>query len=70
MTLAVAKKLRRETKGDWEQCVAAPHGIHPSPQSYPENCPFPFNDHTHTHNRFTALLKYARDHPAEQVPER
>jgi len=26
--------------------------------------------HTHTHNRFTALLEYVRDHPGEQVPER
>jgi len=25
---------------------------------------------THTHNRFTALLKFVRDHPGEQVPER
>ena len=25
---------------------------------------------THTHNRFTALMKYVRDHPGEQVPER
>jgi len=25
---------------------------------------------THTHNRFTALLEYVRDHPGEQVPER
>ena len=24
----------------------------------------------HTHNRFTALLEYVRDHPGEQVPER
>jgi len=23
-----------------------------------------------THNRFTALLEYVRDHPGEQVPER
>jgi len=27
-------------------------------------------DNTHTHNRFTALLKYVRDNPGEQVPER
>ena len=26
--------------------------------------------HTHTHNHFTALLEYVRDHPGEQVPER
>jgi len=26
--------------------------------------------HTHTHNRFTALLESVRDHPGEQVPER
>jgi len=26
--------------------------------------------HTHTHNRFTALLEFVRDHPGEQVPER
>ena len=26
--------------------------------------------YTHTHNRFTALLKLFRDHPGEQVPER
>ena len=26
--------------------------------------------HTHTHNRFTALLEYVRDHPGEQVSER
>ena len=26
--------------------------------------------HTYTHNRFTALLEYVRDHPGEQVPER
>ena len=26
--------------------------------------------HTHTHNRFTALLEYVRDHPGEQLPER
>jgi len=26
--------------------------------------------HTHTHNRFTALLEYVQDHPGEQVPER
>jgi len=26
--------------------------------------------YTHTHNRFTALLEYVRDHPGEQVPER
>jgi len=26
--------------------------------------------HTHTHNRFTALLEYVRDHAGEQVPER
>ena len=25
---------------------------------------------SHTHNRFTALLEYVRDHPGEQVPER
>jgi len=25
---------------------------------------------THTHNHFAALLKYVRDHPGEQVPER
>jgi len=25
---------------------------------------------THTHNHFTALLEYVRDHPGEQVPER
>ena len=24
----------------------------------------------HTHNRFTALLEFVRDHPGEQVPER
>ena len=23
-------------------------------------------EHTHTHNRFTALLEYVRDHPGEQ----
>jgi len=23
-----------------------------------------------THNRFTVLLEYVRDHPSEQVPER
>jgi len=23
-----------------------------------------------THNRFTALLEFVRDHPGEQVPER
>jgi len=23
----------------------------------------------HTHNHFTALLEYVRDHPGEQVPE-
>jgi len=28
------------------------------------------NTHTHTHNRFTALLEYVRDHLGEQVPER
>jgi len=26
--------------------------------------------HTHTHNPFTALLEFVRDHPGEQVPER
>jgi len=26
--------------------------------------------YTHTHNRFTALLEFVRDHPGEQVPER
>jgi len=26
--------------------------------------------HTHTHNCFTALLEYVRDHLDEQVPER
>jgi len=26
--------------------------------------------HTHTHNRFTALLEYDREHPGEQGPER
>jgi len=26
--------------------------------------------HTHTHNRYTALLEFVRDHPGEQVPER
>jgi len=26
--------------------------------------------HTHTHNRFTALLEYVQDHPGKQVPER
>jgi len=26
--------------------------------------------HTHTHNRFTALLESVRDYPGEQVPER
>ena len=26
--------------------------------------------HTHTHNRFTALLEYVQDHPGEQVLER
>jgi len=26
--------------------------------------------HTHTHNRFTALLEYVWDQPDEQVPER
>jgi len=26
--------------------------------------------YTHTHNRFTALLEYVRDHLGEQVPER
>ena len=25
--------------------------------------------HTHTHNRFTALLEFLRDHLGEQVPE-
>jgi len=25
---------------------------------------------SHTHNRFTAVLEYVRDHPGEQVPER
>jgi len=29
----------------------------------------PRTTHTHTHNRFTALLEYVRDHPGEQVPE-
>jgi len=29
-----------------------------------------FNMCTHTHNRFTALLEYVRDHPGEQVPKR
>jgi len=24
----------------------------------------------HTHNHFTAVLEYVRDHPGEQVPER
>jgi len=28
------------------------------------------NRDTHTHNRFTALLEFVRDHPGEQVPER
>ena len=32
---------------------------------------FSSNIHTqHTHNHFTALLEYVRDHPGEQVPER
>jgi len=26
--------------------------------------------HTHTHNRFTAMLESVRDYPGEQVPER
>ena len=26
--------------------------------------------HPGTHNHFTALLKFVRDHPGEQVPER
>ena len=26
--------------------------------------------HTHSYNRFTALLEFVRDHPGEQVPER
>jgi len=26
--------------------------------------------HTHTHNRFTALLEFVWDYPGEQVPER
>ena len=26
--------------------------------------------HTHTHNRFTALLEFVPDYPGEQVPER
>ena len=26
--------------------------------------------YTHTHNRFTALLEFVRDHPGEHVPER
>jgi len=26
--------------------------------------------HTHTHNRFTALLENVQDHLVEQVPER
>jgi len=30
----------------------------------------PPNHHTHTHNRFTALLEFVRDHPGEQVPDR
>jgi len=35
----------------------------------------PESHHTHTHNRFTALLEtalleYVWDHPGEQVPER
>jgi len=30
----------------------------------------PYCEHTHTHNHFTALLEYVRDHPGEQVPER
>jgi len=25
--------------------------------------------HTHTHNRFTALLEHVRDHPGKPVPE-
>jgi len=25
---------------------------------------------SYTHNRFTALLEFVRDHPGEQVPER
>jgi len=29
-----------------------------------------FDLHTHTHNRFTALLEFVWDHPGEQVPER
>jgi len=29
-----------------------------------------FSTNTHTHNRFTALLEYVRDHPGGQVPER
>jgi len=30
-----------------------------------------FHTNTHnTHNRFTVLLEYVRDHPSEQVPER
>ena len=27
-------------------------------------------DGAHTHNRFTAVLEFVRDHPGEQVPER
>jgi len=27
------------------------------------------NTHTHTHNRFTALLDFVRDYPGEPVPE-
>jgi len=29
-----------------------------------------FQTHTHTHNRFTALLEYVWDNPGEQIPER
>jgi len=33
------------SKVTWEECVATPQGIHPSPQINCQNCPFPFDDH-------------------------
>ena len=30
----------------------------------------PADTHTHTHNRFTVLLDFVRDHPGEPAPER
>jgi len=27
------------------------------------------NPHTHTHNRFTALLEFVWDYPGDQIPE-